>query len=98
MFFIYERGEKVISSMVKKETFRIEKKIFRAITFIYLYRKFKFFYTIRENIKIISYIREKEKEHSNSLKDCSDLSGLLKKFLQFSFASIKRGVIYYILY
>jgi hypothetical protein len=27
-------------------------------------------------------IREKEKEHSNSLKDCSDLSGLLKKFLQ----------------
>jgi hypothetical protein len=69
--------------MVKKRTFRIEKKIFRAITFIYLYRRIKFFYTIREFRKIISYIREKEKEHSNSLKDCSDLSGLLKKFLQF---------------
>jgi hypothetical protein len=84
--------------MVKKETFRIEEEIFRAITFIYLYRRIKFFHTIRENKKLISYIGDKEKEHSNSLKDCSDLSGLLRKFLQFLFASIKRGVIYYILY
>lgn len=53
---------------------------------------------LEENKKIISYIRDKEKEHSYSLKDCSNLSGLLKKFLQFLFASIKRGVIYYILY
>ncbi len=65
--------------MVKKETFRIEKEIFRAITFIYLYRRIKFFYTIREEQKIISYIGDKEKEHSNCLKDCSDLSGLLRK-------------------
>jgi hypothetical protein len=91
-------NKKVILSIGKKETFRIEKRIFRAIIFISLYRRIKFIYTIRENKKIISYIRDKEKEHSNSLKDCSDLSGLLRKFLQFLFASIKRGVIYYILY
>ena len=84
--------------MVKTETFRIEKKIFRAITFISYIEELNLFTQLEKNKKIISYIRDKEKEHSNSLKDCSNLSGLLRKFLQFLFASIKRGVIYYILY
>lgn len=84
--------------MVKKRTFRIEKKIFRAIIFISYIEELNLFKPLEKEIKKISYIRNKEKEHSNSLKDCSDLSGLLKKFLQFLFASIKRGVIYYILY
>ena len=69
--------------MVKKETFRIEKKIFRAITFISYIEELNLFTPLEKNKKIISYIRDKEKEHSHSLKDCSDLSGLLKKFLQF---------------
>jgi len=76
-------NKKVILSIGKKETFRIESKRFRAVIFISPYRRIKFIYTIRENKKLISYIGDKEKEHSNSLKDCSDLSGLLKKFLQF---------------
>ena len=69
--------------MVKKETFRIEKKIFRAITFISYIEELNLFTPLEKNKKIITYIRDKEKEHSNSLKDCSDLSGLLRKFLQF---------------
>ena len=69
--------------MVKTETFRIEKKIFRAITFISYIEELNLFTPLEKNKKIISYIRDKEKEHSNSFKDCSELSGLLRKFLQF---------------
>ena len=56
--------------------------------------------TVHKKLEFISAFvtKEEEKEHSNTLKDCSDLSGLLRKILQFLFASIKRGVIYYILY
>ena len=84
--------------MVKNKTFRIERYNFEGYNLFLLYRRNKFIYHQRKKKKEYSLQEIKEKEHSNPKKEWSDLSGLLRKFYQFKNSTIKRDVIYFILY
>ena len=79
--------------MVKNKTFRIERRNFEGYNLFLLYRRNKLYIPLERRI----IYRKIKKEHSNRFKDCSDLSGLLRKFFNFKNSTIKRDVIYFIL-
>ena len=97
-FFVQRGNKKVISSMVKKEHLGQREEYFELYNLFYYIEEINYIYHQRRNKKEYSLQVNKEKEHSHKFKDCSDLSGLLRKFYGFKISTIKRVVIYFILY
>lgn len=97
-FLVQRQEEKVISSMVKKEHLGQRDKISSYIILFYYIEEINYIHHQRRKKKEYSLQVIKEKEHSHQFKDCSELSGLLRKTQHFCFSTIKRDVIYFILY